>query len=298
MHVIAIADRAGPLRSSLALSHDVLWTANQVAVALGKPAPFAIRLLGRADDFLPDVAALVVPGLGLASEEAVATDLAQASAEGWTELVRTAAEPGRLVVSSCSGVFLLGAAGLLDKRECTTSWFLAPLLARNHPSARVQADAVLVEDGPIVTGAAAMAQGEAMIALVARLAGFEIADLAARYLLLDNRRSQADFRLIGPMVAGDRMLAAAERWVRDRIDRPFSIAEMAHAIGTTPWTLARRLSVRCGMTPVRFVNHIRREEAQVLLAGGTRFDQAAFAVGYSDASSLRRLLAKRAQPAG
>lgn len=297
MHVIAIADRAGPLRSSLALSHDVLWTANQVSVALGRPAPFAIRLLGCAEDFVPDAAALVVPGLGLASEEAVAADLRQASAEGWIELVRTAGNLSRLVVSSCSGVFLLGAAGLLDNRDCTTSWFLAPLLERKHPSARVQADAVLVEDGPIVTGGAAMAQGETMIALVARLAGFEIADLAARYLLLDNRRSQADFRLIGPMVAGDRMLATAERWVRDRIGRRFTIAEMADAIGTTPWTFARRLSARCGMTPIRFVNHIRREAAQSLLAGGTRFDQAAFAVGYSDASSLRRLLAGRTLPA-
>jgi AraC-like DNA-binding protein len=46
------------------------------------------------------------------------------------------------------------------------------------------------------------------------------------------------------------------------------------------------------MSPIAFVNHIRREEALRLLAGGSRFDQAAYAVGYSDPSALRRLLGR------
>ena len=132
-----------------------------------------------------------------------------------------------------------------------------------------------------------------MLALVARLAGFEIADLTARYLLLDNRRSQADSRLVRPLVAGDPLLAEAERWARARLSKGFSIPDLAAAVGTTSRTLARRLVQACGMSPIAFVNHIRREEALNLLAGGNRFDQVAYAVGYSDASALRRLLGRQ-----
>jgi transcriptional regulator GlxA family with amidase domain len=295
MFDIAIIDRAGPLRSSLALSHDVLWTANAISAARGKPEPFAIRYLAQAGHDPAVPAALIVPGHGLAGDDAVAADLELATQAGWPSFLRKNHEGGSLLVSSCSGVFLLGAAGLLDDRTCTTSWFLAPMLARRFPKARVKPDAILVEDGTIITGGAAMAQGEAMIALVARLAGFDLADLTARYLLLDNKRSQADYRLIAPMVAGDPMLAEAERWTRTNIREPFTISDLAGVLGTTPRTLARRLAARCGMSPVRFVNHIRREEAHALLSAGARFDQTAFAVGYSDASALRRLLAKTGQ---
>lgn len=298
MFDIAIVDRGGPLRSSLALSHDVLWTANAISAARGKPEPFAIRYLAEIDRGSTIPAALIVPGHGLADDDAVAADLELATQAGWPAYVRDNHEGGSLLVSSCSGVFLLGAAGLLDDRTCTTSWFLAPMLARRFPKARLKPDAVLVEDGAIITGGAAMAQGEAMIALVARLAGFDLADLTARYLLLDNKRSQADYRLIAPMVAGDPMLAEAERWTRTHIREPFAISDLAGTLGTTPRTLARRMAARCGMSPVQFVNQIRREEAQALLSAGTRFDQAAFAVGYSDASALRRLLAKTGKTVG
>lgn len=291
MYDVVIVDRPGPLSSSLALSHDVLWTANSVARALGKPRPFGIRKIARPRDAGGTPAALIIPGQGHADEDAVNQDVASAVSAGWHDLVRDMASQGVLLVSSCSGVFLLGAAGQLDARDCTTSWFLAAVLSRRHPAARVNPDALVIEDGQVITGGAAMAQGEAMIALVARLAGFEVADLTARYLLLDNKRSQADYRLIAPMVAGDPMLAAAERWTRNHIHEPFSIGDLCDAIGTTPWTFARALQGRCAMTPVKFVNHIRREIAQSLLATGTKFDQAAYAVGYADSSALRRLLA-------
>lgn len=295
---IAIIDRGGPLRSSTALSHDVLWTANAISAARGKSEPFAIRYLAGVDHDSTVPAALIIPGQGFSDDDAVAADLEVAIQAGWPAFVRENYEGGSLLVSSCSGVFLLGAAGLLDDRTCTTSWFLAPTLARCFPKARVKSDAALVEDGAIITGGAAMAQGEAMIALVARIAGFDLADLTARYLLLDNKRSQADYRLIAPMVAGDPMLAEAERWTRTHIREMFSISDLAGTLGTTPRTLARRLAARCGMSPVQFVNQIRREEAQTLLSAGARFDQTAFAVGYSDASALRRLLAKRGKPSG
>lgn len=240
----------------------------------------------------PTCDALVIPGQGLANAAQVDDFLAGPQVPDWLAVVRACHAAGASVVTSCSGVLLLAESGLLNGRRCTTSWFLAPLLAHRHPRVRVHADALVVEDGPFITGGAALAQGEAVLALVARMAGFEVADLTARYLLLDNRRSQADYRLMRPLVAGDPLLAEAERWTRSRLAEGFSIPDLARALGTTSRTLARRLVRACGMSPLAFVNHVRREEALRLLAAGSRFDQAAYAVGYSDPSALRRLLGR------
>ncbi|KAI9018954.1 hypothetical protein DFJ74DRAFT_200207 [Hyaloraphidium curvatum] len=62
------------------------------------------------------------------------------------------------------------------------SWFLHPTLARRYPDVRFVPDAMVVDDGSCLTGAAAMAQGDVMLALVRRVASPEIADLTARCL--------------------------------------------------------------------------------------------------------------------
>lgn len=64
--------------------------------------------------------------------------------------------------------------------------------------------------------------------------------------------------------------------------------------GTTQWTLARRFQRVCGLSPSRFVQQLRAEEASRRLAQGARFDETAYAVGFSDPSALRRMLKRLA----
>src|SRR5262249_44580352 len=61
------------------------------------------------------------------------------------DALRTAAERGAYLLSVCSGAFLLGEAGLLDGRRCTTHWMYAAELARRHPRAEVLPNALYVE---------------------------------------------------------------------------------------------------------------------------------------------------------
>src|SRR5262245_39681322 len=67
--------------------------------------------------------------------------------------LRRAVERGAYAVSVCSGAFVLGEAGLLDGRRCTTHWRYAEELARRFPFADVHPNALFVEDGPIFTSA-------------------------------------------------------------------------------------------------------------------------------------------------
>src|SRR3569833_545485 len=81
----------------------------------------------------PDVRAEVPPGLVAALREAHAR--------------------GARIVSICSGVFALAAAGLLDGREATTHWQYSDLLRKSYPRIRVRPGVLYVDGGDVLTGA-------------------------------------------------------------------------------------------------------------------------------------------------
>src|SRR2546430_13906693 len=49
--------------------------------------------------------------------------------------LRAAADRGAIILSVCSGAFLLGEAGLLDGRRCPTHWLYTDELKRRYPAA-------------------------------------------------------------------------------------------------------------------------------------------------------------------
>src|SRR4029453_10142972 len=51
------------------------------------------------------------------------------------EALRAADDRGARIMSVCSGAFLLGHAGLLDGRRCTTHWMYTDQLAETFPKA-------------------------------------------------------------------------------------------------------------------------------------------------------------------
>src|SRR3954469_20087800 len=69
------------------------------------------------------------------------------------EALRRASQRGAILLSVCSGAFVLGAAGLLDGRPCTTHWKHVEALAQRFPSADVDPDVLYVDDSDLVTSA-------------------------------------------------------------------------------------------------------------------------------------------------
>lgn len=304
MTLIEILVLKGASPSSVAITCELLQTANRLRAADGRRPAFGIQLsgsgaraaragLGRdfecASDLPPDV--VVTPGLALDTEAAVLQGLARDDMAVARGRLSEAYAAGAQIACSCSAVFLAAAAGVLDGRRATTSWWLAPLFRRLYPAVRLEAEAMLVTDGPITTGAAAMAQMDLMLAVIARNADSRLAEQCARYMLLDARPSQARYMAIGFLSATDEHVSRAERWLRDRLDQPVAVGGMAQAAGLAPRTFARRLERVTGLSPVRFVQRLRVERAVELLET-TRlsFDEIARQVGYEDPSTLRRLL--------
>jgi transcriptional regulator GlxA family with amidase domain len=212
----------------------------------------------------------IVLGIGTATDAEVQSRVLAPDAAAAAKWLRSAWHRGTTIAASCTGVFLLGLAGLLDGRRCTTTWWLTPQLKAMFPESLSDADSMLTEDSRIWTAGASFAHIDLMLGLVARFAGPSLAEDAARHVVVDQRASQARYVIPAFLAAQDPIARKVEAYVRRRLTRSFSLQDLARQTGTTTRTLNRRLAFATGLSPMRFAQKIRVDAALHLLQT-TRF---------------------------
>lgn len=93
--------------------------------------------------------------------------------------VRRQAAHARLIISVCTGAFILGAAGLLQGRRATTHWASHQLLP--HFGARLEKERVVI-DGSVITAAGVTSGIDAALTAVGILRGQRAAEEIQLYL--------------------------------------------------------------------------------------------------------------------
>ena len=104
------------------------------------------------------------------------------------QALRDASAAGATLLTVCTGVFVLGAAGLLDGRRCTVHWKSVDELRRRHPEAIIDPDVLFVDDGDLVTSAGTAAGIDAALHLVRRELGSTVVNLIARRMVVPPQR--------------------------------------------------------------------------------------------------------------
>jgi transcriptional regulator GlxA family with amidase domain len=245
---------------------------------------FGLRGLGAGD-------VVVLPGLGTAATESqIAAALACTDVRRGVELVARAAARGALVAASCSATFVLAASGVLDGLQATTTWWLASTFARRFPRVTLRADRMVVESNGVFTAGSAFAHADLMLAILAYTLSPSLAHTVAKYLVLDERPSQARYMVMEHLGRSDPMIGKLESFIASNLERQVTIHEMAHAAATSPRTLARRVATALGTTPHRFAQRLRVARAAHLLETTHRsVDEIAAGVGYADPTAFRRI---------
>lgn len=179
---------------------------------------------------------------------------------------------------------------MLDGRRATTSWWLAPVFRTRYPAVEVDQSRMVITSDGVTTAGAAFGHVDLALAVV-RMSSPALADLVARYLVVDERPSQSAYTIPSALARSDPLVSAFERWVRARLDQPISIGEAARTLGVSERTLQRTVQRTLGTSPVRFVQDVRVEQASHLLrTTELSLESIARKVGYEHANTLRVLL--------
>ncbi|MFI0982201.1 GlxA family transcriptional regulator [Streptomyces sp. NPDC021093] len=204
---------------------------------------------------------------------------------------------GALVAAHCVGTFALAAAGLLDGRRATTHWRFAALLAGRHPGVTVEADALYVDEGPVVTGAGAAAGFDLCLHLVRREHGAAIANAVARDLVLPAHREGGQSQYLAapvPEDGQDERLGDVLAWARQNLREPLSVSDLARRALMSRRSFARRFAAATGTTPHAWLVNLRLTAAEELLeTTDLPVEEIAHRVGYGSAAVLREQFVRR-----
>jgi transcriptional regulator GlxA family with amidase domain len=302
----------GVLDSSLAITLDLLRAAQALLASSKSPVRFDFRVLGatktvrtgggltlRADATfaraggIPDW--VIVPALGEFGPQ-LAEHLGKRDALQAQRLLQRLHEDKCHVAASCASVFVLAQGGLLDRRSATTTWWLADEFRERFPAVDLDERRMVVRDGRVLTAGSAFAQLDLMLALLTELAGPRIAQACARYMVIDQRPSQARYMMAAHARRHDPVVARAEKWIDDHLERGVSVGELAKQLALSEKTLSRRVQTATGLSPVRFVQRRRVLKATHLIeTTKLPIEEIAARVGYRDSTTLRRLIRRELQ---
>jgi transcriptional regulator GlxA family with amidase domain len=206
------------------------------------------------------------------------------------ETVVSAHARGAFVFAHCTAAFVLGEAGLLDGRRCTTHWRHVDVLAERYPRALVDQDVLYVQDGTIVTGAGSAAGLDAALHLMRQQFGARTAAAAARRMVVPPHRSGGQAQFIARAVpdCDAETLGPLLAWIVENLGEDLSVDELARRSHMSARTFARRFRAETGTTPHSWVTAQRVQAAEELLElTDHSVDWIADEVGFGNAATLR-----------
>ncbi|WP_096291287.1 GlxA family transcriptional regulator [Mycobacterium ahvazicum] len=291
MHSVAVLAEPDTIAFDLAIAVEVfgrVWLANaapgyRVRVCGCEPVVAAgpIRI---ATDFgldeLANADTIVVPGRN---------DAAAAVRGDVIEALKSAYHRGIRIASICSGAFTVAAAGIFDGKRATTHWLPAELFSATYPNVRLDADALYVDEGQVLSSAGASAGLDLCLHMVACDYGSAAAADAARLAVTPLHRSggQAQF-IIRNRRMSNTELDGLLVWIENNAHLPLTLRDIARRAASSERTINRRFKLETGQTPMQWVNNVRVRHAQRLLERtADSVETISRQVGFASATNFR-----------
>jgi transcriptional regulator GlxA family with amidase domain len=207
--------------------------------------------------------------------------------------LRTSAAAGAHLASICTGAFILGEAGLLDGRRCTTHWSRTGELRQRFRNARVVDNRLFVSDGAVTTSAGIASGIDMALALIERSWGPLTAAAVAREMVVYMRRDGAheqesiylDYRThLHPGIH------RVQDWLTQHPDAKTTLAQLGSVAGMSARNLTRMFRNATGLSIKEFSTRVRLELARTLMNDPhLTVEGVANRCGFDNARQLRRV---------
>jgi transcriptional regulator GlxA family with amidase domain len=228
---------------------------------------------------------VMVPGFRMASLGQVEPEVL-----AW---LRQAHALGAHVASICTGAFVLGRAGLLAGRQCTTHWTRVDDLRTGFPAARVLTNRLFVDDGPVTTSAGIASGIDMALSMVERRHGPLVAAAAAREMVVYLRRDGSHHQQSIYLDYRTHLHPGVHRvqdWLIAHPGEHATLEDLARLAAMSPRNLTRAFRQATGISVQEFRTRLRLELARDLLHDpGMTIEAVAARCGFEGARQLRRL---------
>jgi len=225
---------------------------------------------------------IIVPGWR-GKDEAVPSSMCRA--------LHAAHQKGTRIVSICSGVYVLAAAGLLAGRRVTTHWKYLQDFGGKFPDVIIEPDNLYVDDEDIMTSAGSSAGIDLCLHIVRKDYGARIANSVARRLVMHAHRQGGQTQYIEQPVPDENeahRLSSTLDHIRSNIDKVHSVSSLANLSGMSTRSFQRKFITLTGMPVGRWVRQERLIRARTLLETSQgSINDVAEAVGMPNVEGLR-----------
>lgn len=202
------------------------------------------------------------------------------------QALRRAAGQAAVTIGLDAGPWLLASAGLLNGRQATIHWDLLPAFSERF----LEVDAVRarhLRDGPVITCAGALSALDVVLDLVSQHLG-EAArlDVEDQFIKGDPRPDETPHH--------DPLVGRALALMRDHLERPLPLPDLARRCSCQPRTLDRHFRRGLGAPPGTVYRHLRLSNARKMLEGsGLGVAEVALRCGYESPAALSRAIRQR-----
>lgn len=210
------------------------------------------------------------------------------------QMLRNAARKSTTVIGLDSGPWLMAAAGLLDGRRATVHWDLLDGFTETFHRVDVERLRV-IRDGNRITCAGALSAMDMTLDMIREDLGEAMRlDIEAMFIRHDppiqpDRTSQ----MPQPTPHGP-LVARAMQLMRETVDAPLTLPQLAHVLAVQPRTLDRRFRGSLGTSPGQVYRHIRLSAARQMVEGSRLpVSEIALRTGYDSAAALTRAFRAR-----
>jgi transcriptional regulator GlxA family with amidase domain len=199
---------------------------------------------------------------------------------------------GSRIAGLCLGAFPVVDSGVLDGRAAVTHWAAVDRLVQRRPEVQVDASALFVDHGDVLTSAGTASAIDACLSIVRSHLGSSAAATVARHLVMAPHREGDQAQYVDrpmPEPGGVGHLGPTLDWALAHLDQRLAVDDLAAHARMSRRNFARRFTEVMGCTPARWIMARRLDEARRLLeATNWSVDRVAAASGFGSVVTFRQ----------
>lgn len=210
--------------------------------------------------------------------------------------LRAITRPTHIIMGVCTGAFLLGYAGLLEQRACTTHHQRTPELATLFPNANIIPNRIFVQDEHIYTTAGVTAGIDLALALIQQTEGVQFSMEIARELVVYRRRMANDPQLSKQVSYRNHiqpLIHDVQDYLQSQLAEKLSLSELSTKFRVSTRHLQREFKQATGLTLRDYLVELRLEVAKSCLDKGYTIEASAYHAGFPQAKALRSAWKKK-----